>query len=518
MSKRKMVKSLLASCLLIVISACSTAPADPGGNAAKSSKEAVSQSKELTFLFNFASQTIDPHLDYTPLRAGVTETLVKLDEDLNIKPWLADRWESADGQHWVFHIREGVTFQNGNPLTAEAVEQSLKRSMEVNPGVQQVLGIDQMEATGQELKITTTQPFPQFPSELVHPNTAVLDVSATDVGKAPVGTGPFRVASFVAGSSLEVVRYDEYWDGIAKLNRAHFNFNEDGNARLSALMSGGADVVYRPPVESLSTLEQDNQYHLDSVVSLRTHELIFNNQHGPFQNEYVRKAFDALVNREELMNDIMGSQATLADGPFLSEFPFVPAYTSKQTGTAAAMEWFKKAGYTVTDGKVMQDGKALNLKLVTYSSRAEFPIFAQALQSQAKELGINISIELLNSYEDYLLEQDDWDLGTYSPLIAPRGDASYFLNVAFKPDGSLNFGKVNDPELTSIINQLDQTVDIEQRTTLIKEALERIDDQTYYSYLVHPNTLVAYNDRVENWETSKSEYYMLTNQLDIQAK
>lgn len=147
------------------------------------------------------------------------------------------------------------------------------------------------------------------------------------------------------------------------------------------------------------------------------------------------------------MNDIMGGQATLAKGPFLPEFSFVPEYASKTTGTEAALQWFKKAGYDTTDGEVTKAGKALNLKLVTYSSRAEFPMFAQALQSQAKELGINISIELLDSYEDCLLGQNNWDLETYSPLIAPRGDASYFLNVAFKSDGLLNFGKVNDPDL-----------------------------------------------------------------------
>lgn len=56
---------------------------------------------------------------------------------------------------------------------------------------------------------------------------------------------------------------------MAKLDRAHFNFNEDGNARLSALMSNQADVFYRPPVDCLSTLEQDENFHLDSVVSLR---------------------------------------------------------------------------------------------------------------------------------------------------------------------------------------------------------------------------------------------------------
>ncbi|MGG4145456.1 nickel ABC transporter substrate-binding protein [Paenibacillus algorifonticola] len=508
---RKIIPFILFIGLLLLAAACSKGASTNG-------EQAQPPEKELSFLFNFASQTIDPHLDYTPLRAGVVETLVKLGEDLQIQPWLAEEWSSPDGQHWTFKIREQVTFQNGKELDADAVKQSLERAMEQNPGVKQVLKIKQMEASGQSLQITTEQPFPQFPSELVHPNTAIIDVSAAEPDKKPIGTGPFQVASFTSGSSLKLDRYDKYWNGAAKLSHATFSFNEDANARLSALLAGDADIVYRPPVESLETMKSNASLHLDSVVSLRTHELIFNTEHEEFQNSNVRKAFDALVNRDELKDAIMGGQATVASGPFLPEFPFVPDYESKETGLDAARKWFQQAGYEVEQGKVTKNGKPLSFKLVTYASRAEFPLLAQVLQSQAKELGITITIAQVDKYEDYLLEKGDWDLGTYSPLIAPRGDASYFLNVAFKPEGSLNFGKIDDKELSAWIDELDQTVDTNERYAFIKKALTRINEEMYYSYLVHPNTLVVYQGKVKNWVTSKSEYYMLTNELDVEVK
>lgn len=500
---------LIAGCLFFILSACSD-------SSEEGTKEG-SEEKELTILFNFPDQTMDPNLYYTPLRAGVTETLVKFnDEDFTLEPWLADSWDSENGQSWEFHIRDDVQFQNGNQLTADAVKKSLERAMEVNPGVEEVLNIDYMEAEGQDLTIVTNEPFPQFPSELVHPNASIIDTEAPDPEQTPIGTGPFKVDSFVSNSSLEVERFDDYWDGAAKLDRASFQFNEDESARLSALQSGGADIVYRPPSDSLSELENSGQFKVDSVVGVRAHELIFNTQNGVFQDENVRKAFDALVDQEELMDDIMSGQAELAEGPFLPEFDFAPDYEPKERGKEAALEWFKNAGYDVEDGKVTKDGDPLQLQLITYTSRAEFPIFSQALQSQAKEIGIDISINVEENYEDYLLEQDDWDLGMYSPLISPRGDASYFLNVSFNPDGALNFSKVDDPDLSELIEKLDTTVDIEERNELIKQALLHIDEKTYYSYMVYPNVVVAYNDRVSNWYTSPSEYYMLTNELDVQ--
>ena len=177
---------ILVLCTVLFVSACSSTPKDA------TKQPAASEDKEVTFLFNFASQTIDPHLDYTPLRAGVTETLVKLGEDLTIEPWLAEKWDTKDGQHWTFEIKKNVTFQDGRALDAEAVKQSLERAIKVNPGVEQVLKIKEMSASGQTLNITTEQPFPQFPSELVHPNASILDVNAADRTKHLLEPGRSR--------------------------------------------------------------------------------------------------------------------------------------------------------------------------------------------------------------------------------------------------------------------------------------------------------------------------------------
>ncbi|MDI5791016.1 ABC transporter substrate-binding protein [Bacillus licheniformis] len=87
------------------------------------------------------------------------------------------------------------------------------------------------------MTITTKEPFPEFPSELVHPNTSIIDVSAANISQQPVGTGPFQVSSFEAGHKIELERYDDYWDGKPKLKHVTFSFNEDANARVMALQS-----------------------------------------------------------------------------------------------------------------------------------------------------------------------------------------------------------------------------------------------------------------------------------------
>jgi peptide/nickel transport system substrate-binding protein len=499
-------KSALILVMIFMIVGCSHS----------SSGEAEKNAKDLTLLFNFPTNTIDPHLDsnYTMVRSGVGETLVKISEDLKIEPWLAEEWESKDGQNWTFKIREGVTFHNGKKVDAQAVKASLERAIKDSPSVKAALKISKMEADGQLLTIQTDEVFPQFPSELVHPNTTIVDVTEKDFDKKPIGTGPFKITSFEPGVALKVERFEKYWDGKAKLDKATFAFNEDANARLMALQSGDADIIFRPPVENLEQLKED-KVKVESVPGLRTHQLLFNMDSPYMKDENVRKAIDALVDHKEIVEHILNGHAVEAKGPFLTDFPFTPSYEEKKRGIEVARQYFTQAGFQVESGKLMKDGKTVQLKVLTYSSRPELPLTVQILQSKAKELGIEMTIQQVENIDEYLAANDDWDFATYSSLTAPRGDAAYFLNATYMPNGALNYANVNHPELTAIIHQLNQTVEVNERNKLATEAIKIIDKEMLHSFVVHPNIIVAYRDGVKNWVTSKSEYYMLTKDLDV---
>jgi peptide/nickel transport system substrate-binding protein len=486
------------------------------GCSLSSSGEAEKSGKELTLLFSFPTNTIDPHLDsnYTMVRAGVGETLVKISEQLEMEPWLAEEWESKDGQHWTFKIREGITFHNGKKVDAQAVKDSLERAIKASPAVKAALKIRNMEADGQLLTIQTEEVFPQFPSELVHPYTAIIDVTEKDFDKKPIGTGPFKVSSFEPGVALRVERFEKYWDGKVKLDKATFAFNEDANARLMALQSGDADIIFRPPVENLEQLKEE-KVKVESVPGLRTHQLSFNMDSPYMKDENVRKAIDALIDRKEIVEHILNGHAVEAKGPFLTDFPFTLSYEEKKSGVEVAKQYFTQAGFQVENGKLIKDGKPVKFKVLTYSSRPELPLIVQILQSKAKELGIEMTIQQVENIDEYLAANDDWDFATYSSLTAPRGDAAYFLNATYMPNGALNYANMNHPELIAIIHQLNQTVEVNERNKLAKEALKIIDKEMLHSFIVHPNIIVVYRDEVKNWVTSKSEYYMLTKDLDV---
>jgi len=477
--------------------------------------------KHIHFLYNFSTKSLDPHVDssYVPLRAGITETLVRLDEEkLTVVPWLAESWEGEDGLHWTLKLREDVTFHNGKRMDAEAVKASLERALQESVAIQNALKIDKIEVVEQfTLLISTKVPFPEFVSELVNPNVSIIDVSEVDVINDPVGTGPFQLKSFTPGSKLELERYPDYWDGASNLDSVTFSFNEDANARTLALKSGQVDIVYRPEVASLDMLREIDGMKVESTATFRVHQMTMNLQRESLQDVNVRRAVDALIDRRVIVDSILLGYGEPAAGPFLPSLPFAPSYDEgRATGSDAAIKYLEEAGYQPKDGIMQKNGEPLAFTLLTYAARADLPLIAQVFQSDAKQIGIEVEIRQIDTPEEYMASNRDWDLATYSNLTAPRGDAGYYLNATYHPTGALNFSGAAEPELTSIIDELNQTVNPEARAALAEQAADYVYENVLNSFVLHPSTIVAYNgNKVNNWVTTRSEYYMITNRLDV---
>jgi len=129
----------------------------------KKEKEAVStEAQANTGHMNIAlywfGETLDPALDWdgwTLTRAAVGETLVTVDENLQLVGQLADSWENVDETTWKFHIRQGVTFQNGNPLTPEAVKASIERTVKMNERGEDALKLASIDVDGEYVIIKT---------------------------------------------------------------------------------------------------------------------------------------------------------------------------------------------------------------------------------------------------------------------------------------------------------------------------------------------------------------------------
>ncbi|WP_080795306.1 ABC transporter substrate-binding protein [Corynebacterium pacaense] len=478
-------------------------------------------SKHLDLVTVYPANSTDAHVNHTSfiLNSGTTETLVGLDPETNeLYGWLATDWSSEDSIHWTFAIREGVSFHDGTPMDAEAVRTSLQHSIDVNPGMAAALKIAEMQAEGHTLKITTSEPYASLPSQLVHYNTVITNVAAST--EYPIGTGAFRFTSFNTTGAAELERFEDYWDGKAKLDSVTMTANEDANTRLLSLQSGQADVIYRPSLESLDALEKDSDFTVDAVPGARVYHLIYNYRGANsdlFNNIEFRRGINALVDREAIAGTILHGNAAVTDNPMPGGSPLSPPLEDISFSTDKALEHFRKAGLDVTDGRVTRNGAPVTLKVGTYVARPELPQIAQAVQANAAKLGIEMTIDTADNIDEYLLA-GDWDLATYSLATLTRGDGSYFVNGAFLPDGAQNFGGLDDPTLISMIDTFNATVDTQSRAGQIRDIAVYVRDQSYNSYIVSPFETSAYKKTVSGWITPSNEFefQMITRDLDIE--
>jgi peptide/nickel transport system substrate-binding protein len=522
---RVLVFILLLLCAAVALTGCGQTKEASSKNVPNESQgesKQENQVKKATLIYQFKTGSMDPHKSSTPLRAGVAETLVRMDENLEIKPWLATGWESKDELTWVFTIRDNVKFHDGTLVDAAAVKASFERGMAVNDKLVGALKIAAMEANGQQLTIVTSEPHPALPSDLVNPMATIISAEAEkQMGReafnaAPVGTGPFKMKQFTPDIEVVVERFDEYWDGAAKLKEVVFKFNEDGNVRSLALQSKEADIVYGLPAETIDVIRQDEQLKVESIAGLRVHFILFNQQKPWIQDVKVRKAIDLLLNRESVAKDIMLGNATPANGPFNNSLPFGSKEAISDLNIEEARKLLEEAGFTAgADGKLNKEGKPLTLELLTYSGRPEHPLMAQLLQSDAAKAGVTIQIKKVENVDTYLRENKDWDMVTYSNLTAPRGDGGFFLNSAFLPGGSLNAAEINIQRLNELVEQLNKTVDTEERVKLTQQAVEIIREEVPHAYAVYPNIIVGVNQRISDWKPGAEEYYIITNKMDV---
>ncbi len=241
--------------------------------------------------------------------ANVCETLVRVRPgSLRPEGVLATTWASRDQRIWTLTLREGVRFHDGASLDADAVVGNLEhlrrerafpgRAERVGPHVVQIT-LDRPNAA---LLSTLSQPFfaMQSPRSLQGPGS-----------DAPVGTGPFRLASARPGL-VELTAFAEHWAGAPRVRRLVFRRFPDEGALAQALASGQADVSSAIGPGSASALRADPTVTLDSQIGLNLIYLALNNERVPFDDARVRRALSRAIDRASLADEVLGGHAETA--------------------------------------------------------------------------------------------------------------------------------------------------------------------------------------------------------------
>ena len=267
----------------------------------------------------WAIETNDAH---SLTRAGCLETLVQYTAEGELEPMLATEWSQVEPTTWEFTLRDGVTFQDGTPMDAEAVAGALSHVLEVETPARAfnadvIAGVEAAdEAT---VRISTPKPDPLVPLRVANANAGILAPKAYEGKQIDIEgtcTGPFTVTEEVPQQSLSLEANADYWGGEVTLDSAEVRFVLDGAARATQLQSGEAHIAKSLPVANLATLEGDANLEIAQLELTRTTVMLLNNSQPPFDDPLVRQAIQSAVDTQAIVDGVYEGAAVPAVGPF----------------------------------------------------------------------------------------------------------------------------------------------------------------------------------------------------------
>ncbi|MBR6114718.1 MAG: ABC transporter substrate-binding protein [Oscillospiraceae bacterium] len=534
--ERKHLRILaLILALMMLFSACggssSGSSSDSGGSSSGSSGSsggssgqaaapaASSGPKHLNAAIYWTDATIDPAVGWdgwTSCRAGITETLVWVDENLELKPLLADSWEQTDPTTWVFHIRDGVTFHNGNPVTAEAVKACLDRTMEIQERARTACKIDTIEADGMTLTIHTTEPYGAFLANLTEPLYSIIDVTdPADPATTPVGTGPFKCISFKAEEVIELEAYKDYWNGASPLDTVTLYVISDDSTRALALQSGQIDLGQRIGAADIETLRNDSDYAVFENSGTRVQILVMNHTNEFLKDINIRKALAYCINYDALVA-ITGGLYAIAGTPYPASAPYGWDQLDRQHyDLEAAKKCLADAGFTLNaDGYMEKDGKVLSLQLM-YDDKSMATVM-EAIQSMAKAVGIKLTLQPMDTYPDLMASDDSFEIVLSNWQSLSTGDPGWFLDNMYRSDGPNNRARYKNTALDAVCDELAGAFEFADRQRLTIEAEKIILADCVNIMMFSRNNFVMAKAGVKNVVVHPIDYYFLTNTIDIE--
>ena len=475
---------------------------------------------------NFAD-TLEPTQNYfgwVVMRYGLGECLTRFDEKMNVQPWLAESWSISDDHlTWTFKIRNGIRFSNGRELTAEDVKASIERAFAKNNRAATFFEYESMTAEGNTLVIRTARTLPNMPGYLADPLFIIVDTKAEQEGRdfskeGPICTGPYMVESFVKEKSV-MKKNPYYWDGEVPFETVEIPSIDDPNTRAMALQSGEVDIAVNIAAGDIDLFKNNDKYDIDEISSLRV-VLARINQNGILGDPKVRAAFIQGCDRESYNNVLLNGTFIPGSAPVppSMDYGFDQLKDPNAYNPENAKKLLDEAGWKDVDGDgiLEKDGRKLKADFVVYNSRAELPLYAEAVQSDMRKIGIDVNIKNVDyNLLDQIGIKGEYDLLISNITTANTGDPEIFLSWYWKTnvDGSnpQNGSGYSNPELDQVLDRLSVEFDKEKRRQLIIRAQQLIMNDGAALFLGYPQTNIISSRNLIGVRMFPSDYYWITN-------
>ncbi len=424
--------------------------------------------------------TLDPRLasdaEGDKISSIICDGLVARTGRLELAPALAERVERLSELSWRFHLREGVLFHDGSPLTAADVVytyESIRGGKIASPHkgayewIKEVVAEDPLT-----VRFDLASPYGPFLSRLTRGivSKAAAEKAGEAFGRMPVCTGPYRVERFVPESSGELVANDGYFGEKPMTRRLHFRVIKDDNVRVLKLMKGDIDLVQNavPPM-LMGALLKNPELSIESDVGIVMAYMGMNLTDPILKDPKVREAIALTIDRDAIISHRFKGLAVKANSILSPDnWAYAENLPQGEYDPARARALLDEAGYPDPDGEGGKPRFTLTFKTSTVKERVDT---ARMIAEQLRAVGIAARVapyEWATFFRD--IRRGNFQIYTLSWVGVTEPDIFYEVcHSAQLPPGGLNRGRYANARIDELVAEGRFTMDEERRRELYGE-------------------------------------------------
>ena len=359
------------------------------------------------------------------------DSLLELDQSLNVKPLLAESWEtSRDGLTYTFKLKKGVTWHDGKPFTARDVAFTFysvldpkvttphrayfdalagfpELTAKENPKKPEELAVRPIEVVDDHtVRFRLRYPSGSFLAVLVNPRAGIVpehllkgqDLNTAEFNRKPVGTGPFKFVEWRRAERIVMEANDKYHGGRPALNRVIFRIIPDAVVLLQELRSGGVDLMENPPLTEVARLKQTAGLKVLTADNTSYTYLGWRQDVAPFTDLRVRRALNHAVDVPSMIKEVLQGYAAPATGQFPpSSWAYDASVKPYAYDPAKARALLAEAGFKPgADGILVKDGRPFTFTIRHDVANQTVKDTAVIVQEYLKRVGVDARLEPLD--------------------------------------------------------------------------------------------------------------------------
>lgn len=503
---KRTIVAALALAMLLSLAACGKQNEDTADGG-----ESTGYKDTFTFAQAADISSLDPNetaIVTLDVICAMYDTLVKFDKDMKIQPSLAKEWTKEDELTWVFTLRDDVTFQNGDPMTADDVIFSIKRAAGNAKTASLFSALsDAVKVDDYTVKFILSEPSAVFLNNLANVSSAILpskymQENGDDILKtAPIGTGAYKFVEWKQGNYVKFEANENYWNGEVPTKYLVMKVIPEASQRTIALETGEIDVAYGIQANDIAKIEEQDGLVLFNQPSLTTTFVTMNFEKPGMDDQRVREAIRLAIDSEVLTEAIYYGAAE-ADNTIIpfNAFGYQADAKELKQDQEEAKRLLAEAGYA--------DGFKTNI----YTSDTQSAIeICQIIQAQLKEVGIDCEIKTseFGTFLDKVSKgEHDMCLMTWSTSTV---DADFTYYAQFHSNQYGIYGNMMKPGL---FPGLDENIEKARNTSdeaIRMEAYKNVEtilaENSIYRPLICRNVVVGATDKVEGFEVHANDIH-----------